>query len=100
MNILELFESFLQTYTSFKLTPTYKGPFQITDINSQRINVRNLLTQKVRSVHPAHIHPFVVDTNQVNPTNVAKQASQEYVVETILKIDGDKMSRIKRLEAL
>ena len=37
-----------------KLTPTYKGPFQITDINSQRINVRNLLTQKVRSVHPAH----------------------------------------------
>ena len=73
-----------------KLTPTYKGPFQITDINSQRINVRNLLTQKVRSVHPAHIHPFVIDTNQVNPTDVAKQANQEYVVDKILKNNGDK----------
>ena len=46
------------------------------------------LTEKVRSVHPAHIHPFVVDTNQVNPTDVAKQASQEFVVDKILKING------------
>ena len=71
-----------------KLTSHYKGPFQITDVNSQRINVRNLLTQKIRSVHPAHIHPFIVDTNQVNLIDVAKQANQEYVVEKILKING------------
>ena len=73
---------------SDKLTPHYKGPFQITDVNSQRINVRNLLTQKVRSFHPAHLHPFIVDTNQVNPLDIAKQANQEYVVDKILKING------------
>ena len=73
---------------SDKLTPHYKGPFQITDVNSQRINVRNLLTQKVRSFHPAHLHPFIIDTNQVNPLDIAKQANQEYVVDKILKING------------
>ena len=78
-----------------KLTPHYKGPFQITDVNSQRINVRNLLTQKVRSVHPAHLHPFIVDTNQVNPTDIAKQASQEYVVDKILKINGQQNAQGK-----
>ena len=49
----------------------------------------NKKTSGFINAHPAHIHPFVVDTNQVNPTDVAKQASQEYVVETILKINGN-----------
>ena len=81
--------TFQQTDTrSDKLTPHYKGPYQIVDITSQNITVRNLLNQQIRTVHPAHIHPFVVDPNKIDPTEIAQKASQEYVIEKILKING------------
>ena len=71
-----------------KLSTHYKGPYQIVDINSQRINVRNLLNRKILSLHPAHLHPFVVDTTRINHNSIAQQVAGEFVVEKVLKING------------
>ena len=71
-----------------KLTPHFKGPYQITDMNTQNIRVMNLLTQKVIKLHPAHVHPYILDPNRTNHADVAQHATQEYIVEKILQING------------
>ena len=71
-----------------KLTPHFKGPYQITDMNPQTIRVMNLLTQKVIKLHPAHVHPYILDPNRTDPADVAQHVTQEYIVDKILQING------------
>ena len=79
-----------------KLSPHYKGPYQIVTVTSQQVHVRNLLNNKIIVCHPAHIHPFVVDPNRVNHNDIAQQAATEYVVEKVLKINGIINPRTKK----
>ena len=79
-----------------KLSPHYKGPYQIVTVTSQQVHVRNLLNNKIIVCHPAHIHPFVVDPNRVNHNDIAQQAATEYVVEKVLKINGVINPRTRR----
>ena len=73
-----------------KLTSHFKGPYLITDINTQQIRVMNLLTQKVIKLHPAHVHPYILDPNRTNPADVAQHTAQEYIVDKIITVNGTK----------
>ena len=73
-----------------KLTSHFKGPYLITDINTQHIRVMNLLTQKVIKLHPAHVHPYILDPNRTDPAEVAQHTAQEYIVDKIVAVNGTK----------
>ena len=79
-----------------KLTSHFKGPYQIIDINTQHIRVMNLLTQKVIKLHPAHVHPYILDPNRTDPADVAQHVTQEYIVDKILKIRKITRGSLKR----
>ena len=45
-------------------------------MNTQTIRVMNLLTQKVIKLHPAHVHPYILDPNRTDPADVAQHVAQ------------------------
>ena len=71
-----------------KLSPHYRGPYRIIKMSGSRITIQNTVTAANYDVHITEIIPFRYNPNIVDPNKIALQASQEFIVEDILSLDG------------
>ena len=87
-------ESGLQLYSRpDKLSPHYRGPYRIVNINGSRITIHNTVTTKNQDVHITEIIPFRYNPNIVDPKTIALHAAQEFIVEDIISLEGTKNNK-------
>ena len=71
-----------------KLSSHYRGPYRVISQQESRINIQNVTTKQIHTVHISKLVPFKFDPNIVNPQTVALHADQEFEVGEILDIKG------------
>ena len=76
-----------------KLSPHYRGPYRIVNINGSRITIHNTVTTKNQDVHITEIIPFRYNPNIVDPKTIALHAAQEFIVEDIISLEGTKNNK-------
>jgi hypothetical protein len=78
-----------------KLAMHYRGPYRITEIDGSRISIQNLVNTQITIAHISQLRPFIYDPIYINPVEVARNAGEEFEVESIVQIRG-KRNRHKR----
>ena len=73
-----------------KLSSHYRGPYRVIAQKDSRINIQNVTTKQIHTVHITKLVPFKFNPNLVNPQVVASHADQEFEVEEILDIRGER----------
>ena len=78
-----------------KTSPYFQGPFRVINIHEgNRYTIQGLLDSKqIKTVHLKRLQPFYYDPNIVDPVEVAKCVNQEFVVEDIIQVKGNKDGR-------
>ena len=76
-----------------KLSPHYRGPYRIVNMSGSRITIQNTVTTTNHDVHITEIIPFRYNPNIVDPSQIAIQAAQEFVVEDILSLEGKRNNK-------
>jgi transposase InsO family protein len=80
-----------------KLSTNYKGPYRVVNVQGTRYNLLDLISGKVRTEHVSSLKTFNYDRNIVNAKDVARNASREFGIETILDLRGESNRRRKYL---
>jgi transposase InsO family protein len=73
-----------------KLAMHYRGPYRIVGINGSRIEIQNLVNTKTTTAHISQLRPFIYDPNYINPVEVAMNAGEEFEIENIVTIRGNR----------
>jgi hypothetical protein len=71
-----------------KLTMHYSGPYRIIKIDGSRIEIQNLVNTQTTVVHISQLRPFLYDPNYINPVEVARNAGEEFEIDSIVTIRG------------
>jgi len=66
-----------------KLVPRHRGPFQVMERRESIYAIEDLINGKRIKTHIHNLRPFVYDPAYINPTDIAQQNEQEFVVEQI-----------------
>ncbi len=80
-----------------KLAMHYRGPYRITEINGSRISIQNLVNTQITIAHISQLRPFIYDPIYINPVEVARNAGDEFEVESIVQIRGKRNQQRKFL---
>ena len=83
-----------------KLAMHYRGPYRIIKIDGSRIEIQNLVNTQTTEAHISQLRPFLYDPNYVNPVEVARNAGEEFEVDSIVEIRGKRNAqrRYKRTD--
>ena len=79
-----------------KLAMHYKGPYRITAIDGSRITIQNLVNTQITIAHISQLRPFIYDPIYINPVEVARNAGEEFEIDSIVAVRG-KRNRHSRL---
>ena len=79
-----------------RLTPHYRGPYRVIKTTPRSIQIQNLVTEELHEVISPSLKKFNFDPTIINPENVARQAQQEFLPDSILQIDGNRNPRNRR----
>ena len=69
------------------MTP-YRGPMRVVHAHESKYVVQDLVTMKTEQVHISLLKKFDYDPNLVDPAEVARHDTNEFIVEQILKLQG------------
>jgi transposase InsO family protein len=72
-----------------KLAMHYRGPYRIIKIDGSRIEIQNLVNTQTTVAHISQLRPFLYDPNYVNPVEVARNAGEEFEIDSIVTIRGN-----------
>ena len=72
-----------------KLMPVHPGPYEIMGHRGDRYELRNLVNNGMSFVHISRLRPFKYDPIHTDPTEIALQDKEEFVVERILEHQGN-----------
>lgn len=72
-----------------KLHTPLRGPLRIVNIQESRVSVQDLVTLKVEDLHINTIRPYYYSDSSLLPNIVALSDVQSFVVEDILRHEGD-----------
>lgn len=64
----------------------WKGPFRIVAIDGSAVDIQDLATSKVRSIHISNLAKYLPDDG-MDPRQVAAKDKRQYVVEAILNFE-------------
>ncbi len=78
---------------SNKLLPKHRGPYQVIGHEQSIYIIEDLIRGKTIKTHIHNLRPFVFDPLRINPTDVAQQNEQEFVVDEIIGHRGDHHKR-------
>jgi transposase InsO family protein len=83
-----------------KLAMHYRGPYRIVRIDGSRIEIQNLVNTETTVAHISQLRPFLYDPNYINPVEVAKNAGEEFEIDSIVEIRGKRNAqrRYKRTD--
>ena len=79
-----------------KLSSHYRAPYRVISYNGSRIDIQNVSTKQIKTVHISELVPFKYNPDLINPHTVALQADQEFDVEKILDIKGSRNTKTRR----
>ena len=79
-----------------RLTPHYRGPYRVVTVTPRMVQIQNLVTKELHEVLAPHLKKFNFNPTIVDPAIVARQANQEFLPASILKIDGERNKRTRR----
>jgi len=84
-----------------KLLPFLAGPFEVMAAEGDTYTIRNLITNKLRSLHVANLHPYVDDGYQLPPEFAAvADMAGTYLVDHIVRCDPANQVQKKKLRDL
>jgi hypothetical protein len=86
----------LQSYNvkpSGKFHTHWEGPKRVININKSIYTVQDLITNKLTDTHIKNLKPFIYDPEFTNPTDVARQDQQEFLIDHIIAHNGDRRSK-------
>jgi len=72
-----------------KFAPRDRGPFQVMERRESIYVIEDLINGKRIKTHIHNFRQFIYDPAYVNPTKIAQQNEQEFVVEQMLAHRGD-----------
>ena len=78
---------------SNKLLPKHRGPYQVIGHEQSVYIIENSIRGKKIKTCIHNLRPFVFDPHRVNPTDVAQQNEQEFVIDEIIGHRGDHHKR-------
>jgi hypothetical protein len=73
-----------------KVSANFKGPFRVISNLGSRYTVQNLVTMKEETYLASNLQPFLFDPNVIDPRVVARDSVEEYDIQSILNIRGNK----------
>ena len=73
-----------------KISSHYRGPYRVIKTTGSRVEIQNLISMETKTVLSPQLIIFNYDPNVVDPKVVARHANQEFLVESVLAIDGIK----------
>ena len=76
-----------------KLLPKHRGPYQVIGHEQSVYIIEDLIRGEKIKTHIHNLRPFVFYPRHVNPTDVAQQNEQEFVVDEIIGHLGDHHKR-------
>ena len=89
--LVEYHSSIIRRGPPNKLNTFLRGPYKIVRHELDHYTFNNHIEKKEESVHISLLHPFLFDSNYVNPTDIAmKDNISTYIVEKIVRHSGDK----------
>jgi hypothetical protein len=71
-----------------KLQPLHNGPFEVMGHTGDTYELRNLINNGITRVHLGRLRPFKYDPILTNPSHIAMQDDQEFIVERIISHTG------------
>lgn len=82
-----------------KLALRKKGPYKVVNCIGSKYTLQDLVSLKHFDIHISNLSPFNYDSTRTDPTKIALDDAQEFVIESILAHRGDK-NRRKTMEFL
>ena len=82
-----------------KLHTKWKGPFRVLNHNLDEYRLENLSNHRIESVHVTRLKQFEED-GHTNPTDIAYTDNDEFVVEKVLQVRGNKNGTRDQIEFL
>jgi hypothetical protein len=67
-----------------KLQTTRRGPMKVIGVDKDTYELLDLVTRCVDTVHVARLFPFIYDSKEIDPENVAIRDQGEFIVEDIV----------------
>ena len=84
-----------------KLLPYLSGPFEVMTSEGDIYTIRNIITNKLRKLHIANLHPYTDDGNHVPPVFAAvSDMGGFYLVDHVIRVDPANHVRKKKLRDL
>ena len=84
-----------------KLLPYLSGPFEVMTSEGDIYTIRNIITNKLRKLHIANLHPYTDDGNHVPPVFAAvSDMGGFYLVDHVIRLDPANHVKKKKLRDL
>jgi transposase InsO family protein len=83
-----------------KLAMHYRGPYRIISIDGSRITIQNLVNTQSTVAHISQLRPFLYDPIYINPVEIARNAGEEFEIDSIVAVRGkrDRKQRLLRTD--